>query len=372
MSTAPSEATCRYTATATARGNCPASAQEPRRKPALVARAIGTIREGPSALITRAPRGMIARETTAEIMSIEGSALMPKLLRNSASRVALPPTCPAMSGVEQMAASSAASEAERGAITSSGSSDGIGSSVPRPQRIGPVPPSTPTGPGRAWPFRHVLPEDLLREASHRLSTIALLGAVLWIVGVGLDHLVQGLFLGDPAGLRPRASDLIGAVSVVLSLALFFYARRSDRDPRFILDLGLVYLVVSAFALGNMFHWAPMPHHKSVAPMISWVGVCCLMFAAIVPSTPGKTLIAGLLAASMNPLGMLIARARGMWDFGPTSNLLLMHYPDYVMVGIAVVISVVVTRLGQQVIRAREMGSYRLGELLGKGGMGEVY
>jgi eukaryotic-like serine/threonine-protein kinase len=244
--------------------------------------------------------------------------------------------------------------------------------VPRPQRIGPVPPSTPTGPGRAWPFRHVLPEDLLREASHRLSTIALLGAVLWIVGVGLDHLVQGLFLGDPAGLRPRASDLIGAVSVVLSLALFFYARRSDRDPRFILDLGLVYLVVSAFALGNMFHWAPMPHHKSVAPMISWVGVCCLMFAAIVPSTPGKTLIAGLLAASMNPLGMLIARARGMWDFGPTSNLLLMHYPDYVMVGIAVVISVVVTRLGQQVIRAREMGSYRLGELLGKGGMGEVY
>ena len=50
----------------------------------------------------------------------------------------------------------------------------------------------------------------------------------------------------------------------------------------------------------------------------------------------------------------------------------MHYPDYLLVGVAVVISHVVTRLGQQVAKAREMGSYQLGELLGRGGMGEVY
>ena len=50
----------------------------------------------------------------------------------------------------------------------------------------------------------------------------------------------------------------------------------------------------------------------------------------------------------------------------------MHYPDYLLVGVAVVISHVVTSLGQQVARAREMGSYQLGELLGRGGMGEVY
>ena len=70
--------------------------------------------------------------------------------------------------------------------------------------------------------------------------------------------------------------------------------------------------------------------------------------------------------------MLIAKARGTWDFGRLSNVLVMHYPDYLMVGVAVVISRVVMRLGQKVTKARVMGSYRLVSLLGKGGMGEVW
>jgi serine/threonine-protein kinase len=70
--------------------------------------------------------------------------------------------------------------------------------------------------------------------------------------------------------------------------------------------------------------------------------------------------------------MIVARARGTWDFGPTSHALLMHAPDYVLVVAASVIAHVVTRLGQQVANARELGSYQLGELLGRGGMGEVY
>jgi serine/threonine-protein kinase len=43
-----------------------------------------------------------------------------------------------------------------------------------------------------------------------------------------------------------------------------------------------------------------------------------------------------------------------------------------MLGVGVVISHVVSRLGQQVTRERELGSYRLGDLVGRGGMGEVY
>jgi serine/threonine-protein kinase len=156
------------------------------------------------------------------------------------------------------------------------------------------------------------------------------------------------------------------------LLLFFYARRGDRDPRSVLDLGLAYMVLTAFALGLTFHWAPVPADHSISPAISWTGAVVLMFAAIVPSTPIKTMLAGLLAVSMNPIAMWIARARGLWNFEAWSDALLMHYPDYLLLGVAVVISHVVTGLGQQVARAREMGSYQLGELLGRGGMGEVY
>jgi serine/threonine-protein kinase len=50
----------------------------------------------------------------------------------------------------------------------------------------------------------------------------------------------------------------------------------------------------------------------------------------------------------------------------------MHYPSYLLLGVAIVISRVVTRLGREVAKEREMGSYRLGELIGRGGMGSVY
>jgi hypothetical protein len=218
-----------------------------------------------------------------------------------------------------------------------------------------------------------LPDDLLREASRRLGIMALLGAALWILGTLLDHLaVRMMSHNDPRAMDPPAIDAITVSSAVLSLALFFYTRRSRRNPRFILDLGLVYMVLTALGLGLIMHWSPVPARWPISPMISWTGAVVLMISAIVPTSRTKTLIAGLIAVSMNPLAMLIARARGTWNFGPTSNALVMHYPDYLLVGVAVVISHVMTRMTRQVSKAREMGSYRLGALLGRGGMGEVY
>jgi eukaryotic-like serine/threonine-protein kinase len=239
--------------------------------------------------------------------------------------------------------------------------------------ICPFPPSTPLEPGLTRSHARALPYDLLEEASDRLKTMSILAAVLWLLGTVLDHLaLRAMTNGDPSWNDFKTTDAIAVVCSLASLGLFFYTRRFNPHPRLILDLGLVYMVLNCLALGLLRYWDPVPQVRHVFPMITWIGAVLLMAAAILPNTPGKTLVASLIAACMNPLGLLVANARGIWEVGPASSAMVMHYPDFLLVGVAVVISHVVTKLGQQVTKAREMGSYRLVKPLGTGGMGEVW
>jgi hypothetical protein len=235
---------------------------------------------------------------------------------------------------------------------------------------GETPPELQSGAGHT----RRLPDDLLRQASQRLEILALIAAVLWTLGPVLGHLA--LYVTTPENTRwarVQTIDFIAVGSVAASLALYLFLRRGTLEPESVMDLALVYMVAIAFALGVLIHWeAPTETPPPIVPMLTWIGPVILMFAALVPAAPWKMLVAGLLAASMDPIGMLAGRALGTYEFGPLRNLLIMHYPNYLLVGVAVVISHVVSRLGQQVTREREMGSYRLGELLGRGGMGEVY
>ena len=237
----------------------------------------------------------------------------------------------------------------------------------------PVPSSTATERGFSLAAPRTLPADLLREATRRLGILSLLGAALWTISVVTDHLVvDAVTDGSVPWYQLDMPDAITAVGVIVSLGLYAFTRRTTRDPAGVLDIGLAYMIFVAFAVSAMLHFEPAQSGWTVRPMLSWGGVVVIMFAAIVPNTPRKTAIASLMAVSMNPLNMLLSRARGDWEFGPASHVMLMHYPDYLLVVVAVVISIVVTRLGEQVSRARELGSYQLGELLGRGGMGEVY
>ncbi len=237
----------------------------------------------------------------------------------------------------------------------------------------PICPQITTTPAEARAGRapRPLPPDLLREAAQRLGIMSLLGAVLWFSGTAFYHLSLRA-VGDDSWRGLARPDAVAAASILISLAVFGFTRRPRAEPGVMLNLGMTYLVVTALGISLTWHWGDAFHTNQITPMISWVGVVVLIFAAMIPNTPGKTLGVGLLAVSMNPVGMLIARSTGSWDFGPAGRVILMHYPDFMLVGVAMVVSHVVTRLGQQVSRARELGSYQLGERLGIGGMGEVY
>jgi hypothetical protein len=227
-----------------------------------------------------------------------------------------------------------------------------------------------TTPGRS----RALPEDLLRQASRRLEIITLIGAALWVLGPALGHLaLRATSPDDPRWRQFMPLDAIALLSIGVSLALFTYLRTGERRPALVLDLALCYMVAIAFDIGVMMHLGPPASAAAGgAPMITWIGPVILMFAAIIPTSPRKMLAAGFVAASMNPIGMLVGRTLGHYSFDGLVAPLAMHYPDYLLLGVGVVISHVVTRLSQQVSREREMGSYRLGGLLGRGGMGEVY
>jgi len=102
-----------------------------------------------------------------------------------------------------------------------------------------------------------LPHDFLREASARLGIMSLVAAGLWIVGTILGRLAMRSMQGDAVGLGPTMGDAIAAVSVLASLLLFAYTRTANRDPQRILDIGLVYMVLTALALGLTFHSGPI-------------------------------------------------------------------------------------------------------------------
>jgi serine/threonine-protein kinase len=216
-----------------------------------------------------------------------------------------------------------------------------------------------------------LPEDLLREAAHRVGLVCLVIAGLWVVEFFVVHVVYGipgiLSNYELAFLEPWRPifNLLSAAVMPVSLGLYWYTRNSRRSPRLLLHLALGYEVFLALTTG-LLQYAVRPPEG-----VSWIAIIILLFAAIVPSTPRKTLAVALVAASMDPAGALIWKTLGR-DVGGIGHVLQLAIPNYLCAVVAAVISHIITRLGREVRKAREMGSYELGDLIGHGGMGEVW
>ena len=229
-------------------------------------------------------------------------------------------------------------------------------------------PSTPvrTSPSRSG---QSLPSDVLDQTCRRVGIVSLVFASLWAFTLFMNNVVAG-WLGEMAFMRdlwPFPGNLVALIGVVTSLGMTGLAYRLSGKSA-LLDLGSGYLIVQCFLVSILSQWAPVP----LTPRVSWVCIPILFYPAIVPTGPRKTLITSLLAASTEPLALVVTHLRGvplhltpfylLWDFLPT----------YICAFLVVIPVKIIHKLGQQVRRARELGSYRLEEPLGKGGMGEVF
>jgi serine/threonine-protein kinase len=126
-------------------------------------------------------------------------------------------------------------------------------------------------------------------------------------------------------------------------------------------------VAVTFGIGVVNQWHPV----ALAGRLSWICVVILLFPLLVPGSTRMVLIGSFLAASMDPVGILISRARGVEV--PSLTLVAWTYlPNYICAVLAVIPSKIMAHLGRKVTRARQLGSYRLVEQIGRGGMGEVW
>ena len=215
-----------------------------------------------------------------------------------------------------------------------------------------------------------LPKDVLERARDRVYIAALVFVATWIVVVVMNEGIARLAPPSPLLLKlwaPRQT-LLTLVGLIVSAGMAWLAKHFRHRPELVLDWGLGFEVFNALLVSLITEW--YPRHDPQA--VSWVCVTIVLWPAIAPSSPRKTLIAALAAATSIPLaiwyGLTIHPSPDLDWF----SLLWLIIPGYVCAMLAVVPANVIRGLGKQVKRARELGSYQLEDQIGKGGMGEVY
>jgi eukaryotic-like serine/threonine-protein kinase len=214
-----------------------------------------------------------------------------------------------------------------------------------------------------------LPEDLAQDSARRLRTACLVFTGLWTILLAVNHLITprlGL-AAERVVPWPPVADAVALGCVVLSLVVYRLAPAASARARTLLAVALGYETAVGFGIGLINQWEP----QELAGRLSWLCVLILVFPTIVPGPPRAILGASLVVASMDPLGLAIARARGVEL--PAFQLLVWSYlPNYMCAVLAVLPARIIEHLGRKVRRARELGSYRLVELIGQGGMGQVW
>jgi plasmid stabilization system protein ParE len=227
----------------------------------------------------------------------------------------------------------------------------------------------PTAQGIASGF----PVDLLSQSAGRLRVLALLYAFVFFMAGILPALLfpddRDRFLGSFVQWGPGVIGIVVALFVAAVI-------RSERLPlSTVMNLGLAFEIASSYAIAAAEFGDPMGIETHRGFMgLSWVAVWVVLFTVVVPTFPRRALLTALASVSSVPLiiGVMIATDVTSFRIDPAQFFFGLVFPYLLVVSMAYVGARVVYYLGTEVTRARELGSYRLEEKLGEGGMGEVW
>lgn len=224
-----------------------------------------------------------------------------------------------------------------------------------------------------------LPHKFLGDASKRLGWASLIYASTFFCAYFLSQLPEWIREGNLAANLTKPNAIVGYVSILFSFFIFALSRNSRISAQRVLDIGLIYLVLGSFGISMAQFWGAsiqwprnLGDHQFLG--IPWECVWILTYSILAPNTRLKTFFGALGAASTGPLVLYLSTA----FVATTSNLPLWFcvryflFTTYLCAFMALVISHVIHGFGVHLHKAEEIGSYQLTELLGKGGMGEVW
>lgn len=210
-----------------------------------------------------------------------------------------------------------------------------------------------------------LPGEAVETAVRRVGFLGLIVALMAPSAYFFELFIQ------PKRVASAMVPAVAALLFVYGSVMCLLSWRHKVRPDLLLDLGLVFQVVVAFAIALSENVTPWPEDQFIRG-VSWNCLWISMYVVAIPGTYGKSVLAAITAACMTPFGLLVASGVNHYELPSAGKLLLLLLPPFVAAAWAIPAARYLYRLGTQVSRARALGSYELLELIGRGGMGEVW
>lgn len=217
-----------------------------------------------------------------------------------------------------------------------------------------------------------LPPEVAAEGVRRLGWLGLVYSA-GICAAAFSKLALSAVTRTFDAAELGLPEVFGLAAVVMGLAVFGVVRRGVLSSQRLLDIGLVFLVVGALGIAVREFWTGLPHTPRGSFFVPAECVWLVVYPLLVPNTPKRILVSSLLAASMGPVALGISAAANGTAVGrPLDVVAYFGTSSYLCAILAYVVAGIVHRVNVRLRDAREIGSYKLIERIGAGGMGEVW